>query len=125
LADATGCVGKPSATWRPGKDAEYDDEEVAYQPAQIGCSLPEVFADNTHPKSPKGRASVKSPKIAKKAVDGLSRSPQSRSKLVESLFHRETKPGSRRSGPGPENQIPIPIPNCAKTRQPGRQHGGL
>jgi hypothetical protein len=25
------------------------------------------------------------------------------------LFHRETKPGRRRSGPGPENQIPIPL----------------
>jgi hypothetical protein len=24
------------------------------------------------------------------------------------LFHRETKPGRRRSGPGPEKQIPIP-----------------
>jgi hypothetical protein len=40
-----------------------------------------------HPKSLKGvRASVKSPKIVKKAVDGLSRFLQSRSKLVESPF---------------------------------------
>ena len=29
----------------PGKAAEYDDEEVAYQPAQIGCSLLAVFTD--------------------------------------------------------------------------------
>jgi pyruvate kinase len=29
----------------PGKAAEYNDDEVIYQPAQIGCSLPEVFAD--------------------------------------------------------------------------------
>jgi pyruvate kinase len=30
----------------PGKVADYDDDdEVVYQPAQIGCSLPEVFAD--------------------------------------------------------------------------------
>jgi hypothetical protein len=46
--------------------------------------------------------------IAKKAVDGLSRFLQPRSKLVESPFHRETKTGSRRSAQGPENQIPIP-----------------
>jgi pyruvate kinase len=30
----------------PGKAAEYDEEdEVTYQPAQIGCSLPAVFSD--------------------------------------------------------------------------------
>ncbi|HEY6677240.1 MAG TPA: hypothetical protein VIZ87_10660, partial [Terrimicrobium sp.] len=30
----------------PGKAAEYDEEdEVTYQPAQIGCSLPAVFTD--------------------------------------------------------------------------------
>jgi hypothetical protein len=53
--------------------------------------LPFVRADCPHAgqevkrKSPKGgRVSVKSQKIAKKAVDGLSRSLQSRSKLVES-----------------------------------------
>jgi hypothetical protein len=49
---------------------------------------------------------TESPKIAKKAVDGLSGFLKSRSKLVESPFHRETKLGRRRSGPGPENQIP-------------------
>ncbi len=38
--------------------------------------------------------------------------PSSPSKMSRVLFHRETKAGSRRSGPGPESQIPIPIPNC-------------
>ena len=52
--------------------------------------------DLFHPKKPKRvRASVKSPKVAKETVDGLSRLLQARSKLVESPFHRET---SRRSG---------------------------
>ena len=29
----------------PGKPAEYEEDEVGYQPAQIGCSLSEVFTD--------------------------------------------------------------------------------
>ncbi|MFZ0711361.1 MAG: pyruvate kinase [Terrimicrobiaceae bacterium] len=29
----------------PGKPAVHNEDEVIYQPAQIGCSLPEVFAD--------------------------------------------------------------------------------
>jgi pyruvate kinase len=29
----------------PGKPAEYEEDEIGYQPAQIGCSLSEVFND--------------------------------------------------------------------------------
>ena len=55
------------------------------------------------PKKPKRRPRQR--EIAKKAVDGLSRFLRSRSKLVESPFPPRNKPGSRNSGPGPENRI--------------------
>jgi hypothetical protein len=32
----------------PGKPAEYEEDEVYYQPAQIGCSLLAVFGDAKH-----------------------------------------------------------------------------
>jgi hypothetical protein len=66
-----------------------------------------------HPKkSPKGvRASVKSPKIAKKAVDGLSRSLQSRSKLVESPFPPRNQTWKQTFWTGTRKPNSYPLPN--------------
>jgi hypothetical protein len=65
-----------------------------------------VASEPMSPKKLKGcpRQREIAKRIAPKAVDGLLRFLQ----ISRVLFHRETTPGSRRSGPGLENQIPIP-----------------
>ena len=53
---------------------------------------------------------------AQNGVDSRSGILQTPKELVESPFRSETKPGRRRSAPGPENQIPIPYPLDPKTK---------
>ena len=72
-----------------------------------GDRPPCLRTDSPTPKSPKGvRASVKSPRKLLTAFQDSSNLALSWSRVVLP-FHRET---SRRSRPGPEDQIPIPIP---------------
>ena len=54
------------------------------------------------------------PKTALTAARGFCKLRKSRSKV---RFRSETKPERRRSAPGPENQIPIPIEHAHQSRR--------
>jgi hypothetical protein len=60
------------------------------------------------PKGEKGvRASMTSPEIANKFLAAFKNFSNLAPNESRDLFHRETKPRSRHSGPRPEKQIPI------------------
>ena len=57
---------------------------------------------------------TRKPKTALTAARGFCKLRKSRSKV---RFRSETKPERRRSAPGPENQIPIPIEHAHRSRR--------